>query len=60
MNDLINIIETAICNAPNFFLDPLPPKNPYNNQKLNTSTLCNIYFKMKDGFCNFSLISKLD
>lgn len=59
MNDLINIIETAICNAPNFFLEPLPPKNPYNNQKLNTSTLCNIYFKMKEGYCNFSLIIHL-
>ena len=59
MNDLINIIETAICNAPIFFVTPLSPKNPYNNQKLNTSTLCNIYFKMKDGLCKFSLIIHL-
>jgi hypothetical protein len=59
MNDLINIIETALCNAPNFFLNPLHPKNPYNNQKLNTSTLCNIYFKMKEGLCKFSLIIHL-
>ena len=59
MNDLINIIETAICNAPVFFVSPLSPKNPYNNQKLNTSTLCNIYFKMKEGVCKFSLIIHL-
>lgn len=59
MNDLINIIETAICNAPNFFSCPLSPKNPYNNQKFNTSTLCNIYFKMKEGSCKFSLIIHL-
>ena len=59
MNDLINIIETAICNAPSFFLKPLSPKNPYNNQKLNTSTLCNIYFKMKYSNCKFSLIIHL-
>jgi hypothetical protein len=59
MNDLINIIETAICNAPVFFVTPLSPKNPYNNQKLNTSTLCNIYFKMKTGICKFSLIIHL-
>jgi hypothetical protein len=59
MNDLINIVETAICNAPNFFTYPLPPKNPYNNQKLNTSTLCNIYFKMKEGVCKFSSIIHL-
>ena len=59
MNDLINIIETAICNAPNFFCSPLSPKNPYSNQKLNTSTLCNIYFKMKEGVCKFSSIIHL-
>jgi hypothetical protein len=59
INDLINIIETAICNAPHFFLEPLSPKNPYNNQKLNTSTLCNIYFKMKNIKCKFSLILHL-
>jgi hypothetical protein len=59
MNDLINIIETALCNAPNFFLSPLSPKNPYSNQKLTTSTLCNIYFKMKEGVCKFSLIIHL-
>ena len=59
MNDLINIIETAICNAPVFFAAPLSPKNPYNNQKLSTSTLCNIYFKMKEGVCKFSLIMHL-
>jgi len=59
MNDLINIIETAITNAPNFFLTPLSPKNPYNNQKLDTSTLCNIYFKMKEGNCSFSLVIHL-
>jgi len=59
MRDLINIIESSICNAPGFFLEPLSPKNPYNNQKLNTSTLCNIYFKMKENVCNFSLIMHL-
>jgi len=59
MNDLINIIESAICNAPEFFSTPLSPKNPYNNQKLSTSILCNIYFKMKEGTCKFSLIMHL-
>ena len=59
MHDLIHIIETAICNAPNFFVRPLSPKNPYNNQKINTSTLCNIYFKMKECTYKFSLIMHL-
>jgi hypothetical protein len=45
--DLINVIETAICNSPNFFSDPLTPKNPYNNQAFSPTTLYNIYFAMK-------------
>jgi hypothetical protein len=47
--DLINIIETAICNSPNFFSDPLTPKNPYNNQPFSLTTLYNIYFAMKQS-----------
>lgn len=49
LNDLISIIETAISNSPNFFVDPLWPENPYNKQKLKPSTLYNIYFKMKES-----------
>jgi hypothetical protein len=47
VNDLISIIETSIGNSPEFFADPLSPKNPYNNQIFDNSTLYNIYFKMK-------------
>ena len=47
--DLINVIETAICNSPNFFADPLTPKNPYNNQPFSLTTLYNIYFAMKQS-----------
>jgi hypothetical protein len=49
LNDLISIIETAICNSPNFFADPIWPENPYNKQKLKPSTLYNIYFKLKES-----------
>lgn len=51
LRDLINIIENAICNAPNFFACPLSPKNPYNNEIFSQSTLYNIYFKIKDNTC---------
>ena len=47
VNDLINIIETSLSNAPNFFVSPLVAKNPYNNEVLGKSALYNIYFKMK-------------
>jgi hypothetical protein len=48
LRDLINIVENAICNAPNFFAAPLSPKNPYNNEIFSQSILYNIYFKIKD------------
>ncbi len=48
INEIINIIETAIGNSPNFFSEPLSPLNPYNNQEFTISTLYNIYFQMKN------------
>jgi hypothetical protein len=47
LNDIVKIVETAITNAPNFFQEPNKAKNPYNNERLNYSTLYNIYFKLK-------------
>lgn len=47
IRDLINIIETSLLNNFRFFSEPIPPKNPYNNVKLNNASLYNIYFKMK-------------
>jgi hypothetical protein len=46
-NDLVKIVENAITHAPSFFQEPTEPKNPYNNEPLNLSTLYNIYFKLK-------------
>lgn len=46
INDLINIIDNALSNSPNFFSDPLITKNPYNNMPFNKSTLYNIYFNI--------------
>jgi hypothetical protein len=47
INELINIIDTAIGNTQNFFSEPLTPLNPYNNREFTTATLYNIYFQMK-------------
>lgn len=59
INDLINIIDTALSNSPNFFSDPLISKNPYNNVPFNKSTLYNIYFNIiSKTFVVSELISK--
>ena len=47
INEIINIIQTAIGHSPDFFCQPLSPLNPYNNQPLSNATLYNIYFQMK-------------
>lgn len=48
LRDLINIIESSLLNNCRFFADPKWPKNPYNNVKLQKSSLYNIYFKLKE------------
>ena len=47
INEIIQIIETAIGNSPDFFSEPISPVNPYNNQIFTNATLYNIYFHMK-------------
>jgi len=47
INDLINIINTALTNGRNFFSEPISIKNPYNNLPFNKSTLYNIFFYIK-------------
>jgi len=60
INDLIQIINTALTNSSSFFADPKCIKNPYDNLPFNKSTLYNIYFYIKfntdykpDFFCKF-------
>jgi hypothetical protein len=59
INDLINIIESALGNAPIFFPEPLKPKNPYNNFVFTDCELYNIYFKMKYSPRNISTLFHL-
>ena len=47
VNDIINIINTALTNNYNFFSEPICVKNPYNNLPFTKSNLYNIYLFIK-------------
>uniref|UniRef100_A0A6C0E1H7 Uncharacterized protein n=1 Tax=viral metagenome TaxID=1070528 RepID=A0A6C0E1H7_9ZZZZ len=57
--DLVNVIETSITNAIDFFVEPFLPKNPYNNMTFNKSTLYNIYFTHKNSTFRLSYLFHL-
>jgi len=58
-NDLINIINTNLSNSPNFFCNPLWPKNPYNNILFSNADFYNIYFFLKFKVYNVPLLLEL-
>lgn len=45
--DLTKIIEASLTNSPDFFSNPLPIKNPYNNIPFTKANLYNMYFAIK-------------
>lgn len=45
--DLIKIIHNSLTHSVDFFSEPKPIKNPYNNLPFNKSNLYNIYFYIK-------------
>jgi hypothetical protein len=47
--NLCHIITTALSHAPDFFVEPLLIKNPYNNVPFSKSSLYNIYFFIKNS-----------
>lgn len=57
--DLVNIIENAITNAIDFFVEPFLPKNPYNNMAFDKSVLYNIYFTHKNSTFRLSYLFHL-
>ena len=57
--ELINIIESALSNSVNFFHEPLPIKNPYNNVRFSVAILHHIYFFIKTQTCLMSQLFHL-
>lgn len=60
INDLIRILNNDLSCAPNFFVEPLVSKNPYNNVIFDKTILYNIYFfiKFKNGMVMPDLLHK--
>jgi hypothetical protein len=49
LHDLINIIETALTNSPDFESKPLECKNPFNNVPFTIANLYTIYIALKES-----------
>lgn len=49
LRDLIKHFHRELSNSPNFFVQPIPCKNPYTNIVFNKSSLYNIYFALKES-----------
>lgn len=47
--DLKRHIESALSNSPNFFSEPMRPRNPHTNIPFTDADVYNIYFHMKDN-----------
>jgi len=51
INDLIKIIKEKLTSGSDYFVEPIPIKNPYTNICFSKANLYNIYFKMKFDTC---------
>jgi len=49
-SDLVRIINTALTNSRNYFIEPLECKNPYTNTPFTKSMLYSIYFHIQKTY----------
>ena len=47
LSDLINILNSALSNSPDFFADPIFPRNPYTNIEFEVGALYEMYDRIK-------------
>ena len=47
ISDLLRIIKSSLCSAPDFFVAPQPIRNPYTNQEFTSAQLYAVYDRVK-------------
>ena len=57
--DLINIINSALVNCSQFFVDPLFPKNPYTNIPFTVAMLFHIYTSIRNSDFRMPILFQL-
>lgn len=57
--DLINIVNSALLNCPQFFVDPLFPKNPYTNVPFTYAMLFHIYTSIRKSDFKMPILIQL-
>ena len=56
ISDILNIITSALSNAPDFFVEPSKIRNPYTNIAFSIAQLYTIYFRIKDSNYNMPFL----
>ena len=59
ISDIINIINNCLSEAPYYFVEPIPIKNPQTNVKFTYASLYNLYFKLRESTYIMPLLFKL-
>ena len=49
LSDLIQLVRSSLCTAPDFFVDPQPIRNPYTNVPFTTAQLYTIYSRVRES-----------
>ena len=49
LSDLIQLVRSSLCTAPDFFVDPQPIRNPYTNVPFTTAQLYTIYNRIRES-----------
>ena len=56
INDIVNLVENALCHMESYKTTPKIAKNPYNNVPFSKAILCNLYIFLSKRFSRVPLL----